>query len=815
MTLKLKPYIVPLSLGGAFFVLGLLRLNDLSLYTDSTRYLIWANSLAHLKGFVDETLPIPNRFVMNAPLYALILMPSQIVSSLSVVGAKVWTLLFGALAVGLFFQWLRRYFGVPLAIGGTLFFALNPMMLVISTEVLSEAPFIAAWMTLLILMDRQCSAENKGSRETYAFFLLLALIILIREVAMAVVAAAILHFLSRKEQKKALAAFLPGLVLYLLWTYRAITVGDAGQAGQDPNVQYIFQHFTTPSDASLISEFVGRLSLNLKGYLLDMGALLFYPFPNLTADPSSTLKGLASFLFGNRLVLLLLVSPFIVFGMVLDVRSSSSAFFRVLSIFFFFMILLFYPVHDLRFLLPLLPLGLFFVLHTVQSIAKKAALPGRTGLALAITSWSLLMFPNVLCDLEIFRTTMQFRSDPVNFSSRFMGSVPGYYRRAWSSAGEWIQASLPAGSVIASPAKEIAAFVRDHKVLEASRTVANPVFERLLRDHDAEYLLSFTLWGDLKTYEFQMNESRRFWFELIHEIGDISVFRIHRTLSEPNPHPQNRPPLSATPTSADYLRFGRYDFMNLRYSEALLGFTLSRNEEPRQPEPYFNLLVVHSAVSDTAGALRAFQALSGIPESTPYIPLAQEHLNLARLLRGASEAQIPQIRSTMATNAAIACWNLGYPRLAYRITTNVIKLDSSFFNAQLWASQIARQLGDTIPAYRHLRKLEIIDRTAPIVRDFQRVRQCEDSLRKARTDETKAGLHHSLSLIYRKLELREESIDEAESAVRLQPGKAVFWLHLAQMFEEKGARFAARRSYNQVLLIDPANTVALEKLRDQ
>ncbi|MCU0411545.1 MAG: hypothetical protein MUF82_03300 [Bacteroidetes bacterium] len=30
-----------------FFVLGLLRVNDLSLYTDSSRYLIWGNSIAH------------------------------------------------------------------------------------------------------------------------------------------------------------------------------------------------------------------------------------------------------------------------------------------------------------------------------------------------------------------------------------------------------------------------------------------------------------------------------------------------------------------------------------------------------------------------------------------------------------------------------------------------------------------------------------------------------------------------------------------------------------------------------------------------
>ena len=64
-----------------FTAVGLFRLNDLSLYTDSTRYLIWANSLATGSGFLDPTSSEPTRFVMNAPLYSVLLVPSQIASS--------------------------------------------------------------------------------------------------------------------------------------------------------------------------------------------------------------------------------------------------------------------------------------------------------------------------------------------------------------------------------------------------------------------------------------------------------------------------------------------------------------------------------------------------------------------------------------------------------------------------------------------------------------------------------------------------------------------------------------------------------------
>ncbi|MEP0823235.1 MAG: hypothetical protein HRF44_10345, partial [Ignavibacterium sp.] len=46
-----------------FLTAGFLRLNDRSLYSDSTRYLIWGNSIASGNGFLDDTRPNPSRFV--------------------------------------------------------------------------------------------------------------------------------------------------------------------------------------------------------------------------------------------------------------------------------------------------------------------------------------------------------------------------------------------------------------------------------------------------------------------------------------------------------------------------------------------------------------------------------------------------------------------------------------------------------------------------------------------------------------------------------------------------------------------------------
>ena len=125
-----------------FFLLGILRLNDLSLYTDSTRYLAWGNSIAHGNGFVDDTQPVPEYYVVNAPLYSAVLAPVLAIFPMSLAAAKVWTLLWGVLSIILFYFLMRRMTSVPTALLAAVFFAFNPLTLTLCTEVLSEAPFL-------------------------------------------------------------------------------------------------------------------------------------------------------------------------------------------------------------------------------------------------------------------------------------------------------------------------------------------------------------------------------------------------------------------------------------------------------------------------------------------------------------------------------------------------------------------------------------------------------------------------------------------------------------------------------------------------
>ncbi|MEK6756968.1 MAG: hypothetical protein AABZ02_12515, partial [Bacteroidota bacterium] len=98
-----------------FFLFGIFRLNDLSLYTDSTRYVIWGTSFAQLNGLVDNTQPEPERYVVNAPLYSVLLSPALVVFPFSLTAAKVWTLLWGVAFLVAFYAFLARLLGKTLA----------------------------------------------------------------------------------------------------------------------------------------------------------------------------------------------------------------------------------------------------------------------------------------------------------------------------------------------------------------------------------------------------------------------------------------------------------------------------------------------------------------------------------------------------------------------------------------------------------------------------------------------------------------------------------------------------------------------------
>ncbi|HEX9614545.1 MAG TPA: hypothetical protein VGA55_03535, partial [Bacteroidota bacterium] len=741
-----KQFWVLVALMGVFFAAGLFRLNDLSLSTDSTRYLIWGNSLAHFDGYVDDTRPVPTRFVMNAPLYPLLLVPVEAVLPMSLTAAKVWTLVWAAVGLALFFLWLRNHFGFGMAIAAVAFLAFNPLFLIVSSEVLSEAPFLLFSILIFWMMDRFLTQEA-DSRTRWTLLVALALVTLLREVGASLVVAAVIIFFRRKNSKEFLIAGVSAFFIYLLWSLRNMAAGGS-ESGEATNVQFLFGRVLTGATDSIVSEFEARFWANLKGYVLQIGGAIVHPLPEyLVVEPSGFYEIIRSSLAFLRPAVTVIGLGMVAYGIKLD-NSTPGGLFRLISLFFYLLIVLLYPVHDIRFLLPILPLLFFYTLRSADGLSKRR-IPEQWRTKAGVGLVVLLIAPNVVTDYEILATNMRYRSAPQSFAAEADDAL--WFGQPWSEAGRWIRDNTPEEIVLASPAKEIAAFVGNRKVLETSRSLPTPIFERIVRDNSATYVLTTVVWDDMETFEIAMMESGRFWFEPVHSVANLTVYRVHSSLLNPRQDGLGAANPDTTTVKGRILA-GRMQLSKLRYENAIKLFNAAMLEAPGQPEPVFQLMTVLSILGDSASTMQLNERLFTLPQSTAYSQLAQSTIGAMEQLLRAERQTIPQ-RSYTAFEAGLAYWSLGYGSTALAVMRNITKTDSTHFAAPLWGCYYARQQGDTTESNEFLKRLKRIDVTAPIIGDWETMSHLEERLKTTRAPEERARLHLRISRIYERLEL--------------------------------------------------------------
>jgi len=789
-----------------FFLAGLLRINDLSLYTDSTRYLIFGDSLADLKGYVDETRPVPSSFVLNAPLYPLLLAPVEVLFPLSVEAAKIWTLVWASIGLALFFLWLRTRFSQWASLAATILLAANSLFLVISTEILSEAPFFVFLIAIFWSSDVYF-ADPKSNRARWIFLGTLAVLPLLREVGAAFVLSGLIVLFRKKAGKDFAALLLSSAFLVLAWTVRN-TLAAAAEPGESTNAQFLFQHFATSPDGSIFTEFATRIWLYMKEYGLSAGGSIFFPFPeSLIVDPGPLYEGLAPVLKALTIPVLLVGIVLASQGARLDVAAGPPGRVRLIGLLCTVAIIMLYPVFDVRFLAPLLPAILFYLLLTFQQAASRiGSLTLKRGGAVLLAV--MIIAPNLIADYELVRTNLAYRADPGRPYRSINGAV--HFGQPWEQMGAWIRTNLPDSIVIASPVKEPVPFIGNRKLLETSRTLPTPIVERFLRDHDTRYLLATALWSDLETFDFTRAESRRFWFKRIHSVGYLSLYEIHSTIREPAGNPGTS--ANDTSTIRGLLLEGRRQLQQLKYEEALALLNKAVHQAPFRPEPVFELLTVASIVGDSASAMNLFERLFTLPQSTAYTQFARAVIvTMEKLLLARRQSSFQ--RSYTAFEGGLAYWQLGYTGPALAVVRNIAKSDSLNFVSALWGTHFARQLGDTVESNEFLKRLNKIDKNAGIVADWNSMRKLEERIKAIRSDAAKAKLHLQIAQVYSKIELYEEALDALERAETLAPEILVdVLLAKAGIYERKQTHWAATRTYARVLDLEPHNSFAQERL---
>jgi tetratricopeptide (TPR) repeat protein/4-amino-4-deoxy-L-arabinose transferase-like glycosyltransferase len=800
-----------------FAVLGLLRLNDLSILNpDSARYLIIGNSLAHGKGFVDDTQPDPDRFVVHAPLYPILTAPVQIIFPMSLTAVKIWTLMWGVATIVLLYVWLLRHFSKRGATVGALLLAFNPLMLVYSTEVLSEAPFLAFMLVFLIAAER-LSALSSVQRRDFAILLTAVTgVMLLREVGLAVVLAATLFFVQRKEYSRAVIVFLVPVGLFFIWYLRNHYWIGPLPPGQSGNIDLILQHFVTPPNAPLVNEFALRIALRMKEYGMHLLGMLFYPLYitmqfKLNLFPSQLHILLQEMMVYGRYVVVAVMIPILIRGIYIDIRSSSGGVLKVNLTILYLLVTFLYPVYDVRFLLPVLIIFIYYVVVALKSFKfTEFILERNLIIALAL----IALIPNFSHIYEIIKLNMAYQRSPIAFYNgvRHLPQYPLMFTQPWSLLGRWIRENIPDTFTFASSSKDIVPFIGNRKVAEIDQGVPLPVFETLLRDNNVSYLVVPTRLEGMRVFEFSMRESNRFAFDSVVSIANLNLLRVRNRLREGDNLPIQISAVEDSAQATYYLFKGRKELKDGRYESAYDYFSRAYSIDSLHPELLFQSIVAHAVAGDSAGAHLYYNRLFRLPQSLGYTMPARLQLEAMNMLSMAMNEKYFMSKAVEMGKAADLYWRLGYKRRAADIMNALYNEDTTYFMGLLWGLDYNLQLGDTLLAKRYLSSLKGTDSGNAVVLAFNRILSYGDSLNMSSDAHDISRYHTQIGYVYRQIELNEEAIDEAERALHFDSGNLQALLLLGEQFERKNNLRMAIRYYQSASVYDPSSWILKTKL---
>jgi tetratricopeptide (TPR) repeat protein/4-amino-4-deoxy-L-arabinose transferase-like glycosyltransferase len=805
-----------------FLFAGLLRLNDISLLTpDSSRYLIWGTSLGRGEGFVDATQPTPDRYVVHSPLYSVLIAPVEAVFPMGITAAKVWTLLWGIFALLILYALLLKCAGRPAAILGAIIFACNPLFLVYSTEVLSEAPFLACLLGALLLLEKITESPHAAVGTGLLLVLAVTAAALLREIGIALVAASVLFLFAGRRRMLALGVLALPAALLVLWYLRNTVWIGAYSPEQTPNMGLVFQRFLTPPDSPFPVELALRVKANILEYAQQLGGMLLYPLYatsqlRLIVSPSWFQQALIALMPSLRYLVMPLVLALAGFGIYRDFRRSKSAMHRVLLGALLLGGTLVYPVSDVRFLLPLVPLVIYYVASGCGwwLEKKERPLPGRRASVSIALLAAVVMIPNISPILDILSANQEYRQSPEAMFKRIsrLSSYPLVYTQPWSMMGEWISSHLSDTAVIASPAKDLATVVGPRKVLEIEHRSPLPTFEKLLRDNAVGYLLAPSRRKDFKLFQLNMAESRRFRFERIKSISNLHLYSVCSRLRDSCPV-SAQPETLGTDRTSVLLWEGRKRLLNEEYEEAARIFGRVLATDSTHPELLYQMVLARALEGDSAAAEALYGRLYSVPQAMGYVVPARAQIEEMEKLAVAESQKFPPSRAVQMFDAATFYWNMGYPRRAASIMNRVLENDSTYFVGLLWGFHFNLQLGDTLTSRKYFLILENMDAQNPVVMNFREILNCSDSLKEARTPAERSLGHWRIGRCYQRIELDEEALDEAEQSLREVPGNVQALLLMAEVFEHKKCPRMALRAYRQAALADPSDA-ALEAKAD-
>lgn len=471
------PLWLKLAGAGGFVVVLLIyaiRMNRVfGLLVDDAWYVLLAKSLATGQGYSVINSPSAGILPLYPPAFPFLLslayriwpqFPENIVllkwlSVAAMIGSGV-----------LAYRYFTRYRKLSPVLAWMIAMAtmLSPSLVFLATSTLmSECVFMCVFLGAIVASERGIqlwqfwqSGQPLQERKAWIYLVLGAVLasgaFLMRSIALSLIAAVFLYLLKERMLKQAVAVALITLVLAGSWVFysRMHTPTAAQQQEQGGNiVQPYTQQFwqrragDKTSGTATVKDLPGRAA----GNLLDIGGrevarILVAPIFEALIDPDKEIKnqdlqsgrGHLQWLFSSFFLAILLV-----IGYAIAVRAE----FRLadLAVVFSLAITVLWPWETFRFVLPLTPFLIFYLLTSVQTIAEALTrsapggrLPGQVILAAAALLVAINLYPHAN---YLFKSASQTVMDENSWEVMFNEA---------EQMMQQVQRSLPADGVISS-----------------------------------------------------------------------------------------------------------------------------------------------------------------------------------------------------------------------------------------------------------------------------------------------------------------------------------------------------------------------------
>ncbi|MSR84245.1 MAG: hypothetical protein EXS58_15200 [Candidatus Latescibacteria bacterium] len=400
----------------------------LALSGDNTEFMTLARSLVQGKGLSYISLPDPKPATKYPFGFPLMLAPLEWLAPGNWAAMNWLVVLLFAASIPVIYLLARESLGRLPALLVALWCATLPLLLDYSHQVMSEVPYLFFSLLSLWLIERSLKEEElKGNYWLLGGFAAMMWSYYVRSVGIVLVGALFLYLLLQRRFRQALILGGGAVLVALPWSLRNSAIGDVGSYFR----QLISVNPYFPEQGTVdLTGLADRVKVNAQIYS-QLFPYTFWPSFDF-GSPETAAKSSVSMLY---LVLFLLLA-LLFYAIVIHVKSRQRLLMVTYAISYLGTIML-WPKQwsDTRFLVPIAPVLILFIVWSIQDISGWLQKRGmrHSGTLLGISTALLVCATN-------FSALGQL-------AEAGRGAYPPQWQNYYD-AGQWLKANAPADAVI-------------------------------------------------------------------------------------------------------------------------------------------------------------------------------------------------------------------------------------------------------------------------------------------------------------------------------------------------------------------------------